>query len=93
MNQLPRLVALLKEYSGPHQALLTNNFTTPLEVNLSYFLSFPFLIHLPSPPQELVKDFANFLELVETTIDLDMVEHHEFVIKPSFDDELARKLP
>ena len=43
--------------------------------------------------QELVKDFVKFLELVETTIDLDMVEHHEFVIKPSFDEGLARKIP
>ena len=28
---------------------------------------------------------------METTIDLDMIEHHEFVIKPSFDEGLARK--
>ena len=49
-------------------------------------------ILLPSRSQELVKDFVKFIELVETTIDLDMVAHHEFVIKPSFDESLARKI-
>ena len=39
-----------------------------------------------------MRDFTNFIELVEITIDLDMVEHHEFVIKPSFDEGLAREL-
>ena len=42
-------------------------------------------------PQELEQDFSNYLEMVEATIDLDQVEHHEFVIKPSFDEGLTRK--
>ncbi len=29
--------------------------------------------------------------MVESTIDLDMVEHREFVIKPDFDDGLTRE--
>lgn len=41
-----------------------------------------------APVAELQSDLEKLSQLVETTVDLDMVEHHEFVIKPSFDDGL-----
>ena len=46
---------------------------------------------LATPLAELQADFDKLLQLVETTVDLDLVEHHEFVIKPSFDEGLQRK--
>ena len=47
---------------------------------------------LITPLVELQADFEKLLQLVETTVDLDLVEHHEFVIKPSFDEGLQREL-
>ena len=43
---------------------------------------------ITSPLAELQNDTQNLVELVETTIDLDLAGHHEFVIKPSFDQAL-----
>ena len=49
---------------------------------------------LPSPPlllQELAGDFLKVVELVETTVDLEKADVHEFVIKSSFDEGLQRE--
>lgn len=46
---------------------------------------------LTAPLAELQTDFEKFLQLIKTTVDLDLVEHHEFVIKPSFDEGLLRE--
>lgn len=42
--------------------------------------------------QDLEDDFVKYHEMIETTIDLDMIQHHEYLIKPSFDEELQSKL-
>ena len=34
-------------------------------------------------------DFAKFQDMVETTMDLSQVDHHEFIIKSDFDEELG----
>ena len=47
---------------------------------------------LATPLSELLADCEKLVQMVETTVDLELVGHHEFVIKPSFDERLQGEL-
>lgn len=42
------------------------------------------------PLKELNEDFEKYLQLIEETVDLEQVDQNEYMIKPSFDDNLLK---
>jgi len=43
-----------------------------------------------SPVEELLQDFKRYMDMLETTLDFEMIENHEYLVRSDFDPELQR---
>ncbi|KAM7432634.1 MutS-like protein [Porites harrisoni] len=87
-KKFQRLKANLQDCVRVYQAL--HRLPSFIEILAGYEGNHQGLIQdcFSTPLKDLVEDFQKFTELVETTVDLEQVENHEYLIKASFDEGL-----
>ena len=71
-----QIVIRLPGFIGTLEGVIDEQYQNPLEAQ--YTSNF----------RDLSSSLAKFAEMVETTVDLDALDHHEFIIKPEFDNSL-----
>ena len=71
-----QVVIRLPGIIGTLEGVIDEQYQVPLEAEYTAKL------------RELNNSLAKLAEMVETTVDLDALDHHEFIIKPEFDDSL-----
>ncbi|KAF2747091.1 DNA mismatch repair protein [Sporormia fimetaria CBS 119925] len=71
-----QVVIRLPGFLGTLESVMDEQYRDPLEAEYI------------SKLREYSDAFAKFQEMVETTVDLDALENHEFIIKPQFDESL-----
>ncbi len=71
-----QVVIRLPGFVGTLEGVIDEQYQVPLEAEYTAKL------------RELNHSLSKLAEMVETTVDLDALDHHEFIIKPEFDDSL-----
>lgn len=71
-----QVVIRLPGFIGTLEGVIDEQYQVPLDA------------HYTSKLRELSDSLAKLQEMVETTVDLDALDRHEFIIKPEFDDSL-----
>ncbi|KAK2800792.1 MutS-like protein [Onygenales sp. PD_10] len=71
-----QVVIRLPGFISTLEGVMDEQYQTPLETEYATKL------------RNLSDSFGKLAEMVETTVDLDALDHHEFIIKPEFDDSL-----
>ncbi|EXJ88931.1 DNA mismatch repair protein msh-2 [Capronia epimyces CBS 606.96] len=88
-KKFQRKVANLEDVVRAYQVIIRlPGFIEALETVVDEQYQVPLEAQYTSKLQELSNFLGKLAEMVETTIDLDALDRHEFIIKPEFDDRL-----
>jgi DNA mismatch repair protein MSH2 len=71
-----QVVIRLPNFLGTLEGVMDETYRDPLDVAYT------------TPLRELADSLSKLADLVETTVDLEAMDNHEFIIKPEFDDSL-----
>lgn len=85
---MPKLIEYISDFNGTNKGVLEHLIVTPLRVFEKKLFSFEINHLLFFFLQGMIDVFSKYVEMVETTIDLNRIRNHEYVIKPDYDKDL-----